>query len=98
MVKKSKKLVEEAVQEQNPQKAAAGRILAEKSAKHESLLGMTDLTPYLKIGIYVPIVMPFVFPVVEVIIGYLYYKLKIDVAFGFLKSKVLSITGKRKTE
>ena len=95
MVKKSKKLVEEAVKEQDSQKAAGARILAEKSAKHESLLGMTDLTPYLKIGIYVPIAMPFVFPVLEVIIAYCYYKFKINVFVAFLKSKLTRRTGKK---
>ncbi|KAE9551656.1 hypothetical protein FO519_005126 [Halicephalobus sp. NKZ332] len=85
MVMKSKKLVEEAIQEQDPRKAAAARILAEKSAKHESLLGMTDLTPYLKIGIYVPISMPFVFPIVEVILAFFYYKLKVDFLVAFVK-------------
>lgn len=76
MIAKSKNLVEEALKEQKCQKAAAARILAEKAAKHETLLGMTDLTPYLKLGIYIPIGMPFVFPIFEIVLAFFYRKIR----------------------
>lgn len=76
MVKKSNELLTEGIKEQNSHKIAATRLIAEKLAKHETLLGMFDLTTYFKFGLYVPIFMPFVHPIIEVIFSMFYYKCK----------------------
>ena len=50
------------------------RILAEKAADHGSLIGTSNLMSSLKFGIYVPIAMPLLVPLIEVICRYIYAK------------------------
>lgn len=76
LVRKSKLMVQEALRENSPIKAATARMLAEKAADHGSLIGTTDLMWSLKFGIYIPIAMPLMIPLVEVVLRYLWAKFK----------------------
>uniref|UniRef100_A0AC34GS22 Uncharacterized protein n=1 Tax=Panagrolaimus sp. ES5 TaxID=591445 RepID=A0AC34GS22_9BILA len=76
LVRKSKNFVKEAISEENPLKASVARLLAERAADHSSLIGTGDLTSSLKIGIYVPIGMPLMLPIVEVLIRYFWGRYK----------------------
>uniref|UniRef100_A0A914Z3H8 Uncharacterized protein n=1 Tax=Panagrolaimus superbus TaxID=310955 RepID=A0A914Z3H8_9BILA len=70
LVRKSKNFVKEAIAEEDALKASVARLLAERAADHSSLIGTGDLTSSLKIGIYVPIGMPLLLPVIEVLLRY----------------------------
>lgn len=76
LVRKSKEYVKEAIAEENSLKASVARLLAERAADHSSLIGTGDLTSSLKIGIYVPIGMPLLLPIVEVLIRYFWGQYK----------------------
>ena len=76
LVRKSKRFVEEAIEEQSPLKAAVARLLAERAADHSSLIGTGDLTINLKLGIYAIIAMPLLLPIVGVVFEYLHSRFR----------------------
>uniref|UniRef100_A0A7E4VLD8 GPI transamidase component n=1 Tax=Panagrellus redivivus TaxID=6233 RepID=A0A7E4VLD8_PANRE len=76
LVEDAKRLIAEAIETKNPLKAAAARLLAERAADHGSLLGTSDLTPFLKLGVYLPVCMPVMFPVVDVCVTSAFHYLK----------------------